>query len=75
MAAAMTSHTEGGVNPAAQGPCWAKVPVVKEELLSCLDGSLGEDTDPVVSVHHHDCNQRCNIRGVQPQLGPELSQR
>lgn len=52
----------------------AKVPVVKEELLSCLDGSLGEDANAVVSVHHHNCNQRCNIRDVQPQLGLELSQ-
>lgn len=32
------------------------LPVVKEKLLSLQDSSLGEDSDAVVSVHHHHCN-------------------
>lgn len=53
----------------------AKVPVVKEELLSCLDGSLGKDTNPVVSVHHHDCNQRYNTRDTTSEMcSPSLGQ-
>lgn len=32
-------------------------PVVEEELLSGLDGSLGKDPDPVIAVHHHHCRE------------------
>lgn len=30
-------------------------PVVEEQLLSRLNGSLGKDSYPVISVHHHHC--------------------
>lgn len=33
-------------------------PVVEEELLSGLDGSLGKDSDPVIAVHHHHCREQ-----------------
>lgn len=53
----------------------AKVPVVKEELLSCLDGSLGKDTNPMVSVHHHNCNKRHNTRDTTSEMcSPSLGQ-
>lgn len=53
-------------------PSWLlpAVPVVEEELLSRLDGPLGKDPYPVVSVHHHHCNQKDSIRDVQLQLRP-----
>lgn len=47
--------------PASSQPL-PKVPVIKEKLLSRLDGPLGKDPYPVVSIHHHDCNQRDYVR-------------
>lgn len=77
-AAVMTSHAPHKRVHSKQGqPCTPipsrplpEVPVIKEKLLSCLDGPLGKDPYPVVSVHHHNCNQRDNIRDMQLQLKP-----
>lgn len=46
-----------------QGICLA-VPVIKEELLSCLDGPLGKDSYPVVSIHHHNFGIAIGVHGV-----------
>lgn len=80
-AAVMTSHTphicvhSKRGQPCTPVPIWLlpEVPVIKEKLLSRLDGPLGKDPYPVVSIHHHNCNQRDIIRDVQLQLKPGLT--
>lgn len=42
-------------HPSLGRPPQGLSPVVKEELLTGLDGPLGEDADAVVSVHHDHC--------------------
>lgn len=44
--------------------CFSCVPVVKEQFLSGLDGSLGEDADAMVSVHHHDLSVAVRVYRV-----------
>lgn len=63
-----TNLHRGWGQPCSPRSLLAKVPVVKEELLSCLDGSLGEDTNAVVSVHHDNCNQRHNTRDKTSEM-------
>lgn len=40
------------------------VPVVKEELLSLQNGTFGEDSNAVVSVHHNHCNGTREIQRI-----------
>lgn len=40
------------------------LPVVKEELLSLQNGTFGEDSNAVVSVHHNHCNATHEIQRI-----------
>lgn len=43
---------------------FTEIPVVKEQLFSRLNGSLGKDTDPVVAVHHHHLRVAVGVDGM-----------
>lgn len=40
------------------------IPVVKEQLFSRLNGSLGKDADPMVAVHHHNLRVAVGVDGM-----------
>lgn len=51
----LTPQPEAEPQSESGSPYSGHPPVVEEELLSSLDGPLGEDPDAVVAVHHHHC--------------------
>ena len=41
-------------------------PVVKKQLFTSLDGSLGKNPYPVIAVNHHHCRERAGVSDSGP---------